>query len=261
MQPKRFRTLIVEDNAADLQRLLQVIGQDLEADLDVLGTYQTLGAAALAIKENPPELLILDIHVGTENGLHLISLFDDFDFEVIVVSADAGSRNLALELSAIEFIHKPIYDSWAIQQALRRLRSGRIGSFKRRLKSYFHNVRTHDVADKLLTLRKQGREGPLEVPLRDILRVEAQRNYSYVYTTQKSNPELLSRNIGHFEKILPQELFIKPNRSNLINAYWIQRDKLDQKNELRLIDGTVLPVSPKRWPKMVRDIHKITGTF
>lgn len=189
----------------------------------------------------------------------MISLFEELDFEVIVITSDSSKATESFALSAIEFIHKPMLDGTPIRQAIHRLGKGQVGSFKRRLQTYYHNVETREAARKKLTLRKQGREGPLEVELKEILRIEASKNYSLVYTTLRTAPELLSRNIGYFEKILPNDLFIKPNRSNLVNAFWIKLDQLDHKGELILKDDTVIKVSPKRWQKLVEMIWAVVG--
>ena len=258
MNEQRYKAIIVEDNPKDLGHLLQLLAS-MDHNLDVLGTYNNVGEAAIAIKKALPDLIFLDIHIGQENGLNLITLFDDLDFEVIVITSDISKSTEAFELSAIEFIHKPLLDATPIRQVIGRLDRGQIGSFKRRLQTYFHNVAANDDAEKKLTLRKQGKDGPLEVPLKDILRIEASKNYSHVYTTLRPTPELLSRNIGYFEKILPSDLFVKANRSNLVNAYWIRQEKLDEKNQLTLKDDTVISVSPKRWQKLVGDILAATG--
>ncbi len=135
MSENNYRAIIVEDDPTDLDNLSRILQADLSQNLLVLGAYDNLGEAAIAIKRTLPDLIFLDIHIGNENGLNLITLFEDLDFEVIVVTSDISKSTEAFELSAIEFIHKPLLDSTPIKHVLNRLDKGQVGSFKRRLQT------------------------------------------------------------------------------------------------------------------------------
>jgi two-component system, response regulator RegA len=99
--------LIVEDDAALRDRLSRAFH---ERGLDVRAAGTADEAARLA-REDPPELVLLDLRVGTDNGLDLIPTLKQIDPETrIVVLTGYGSVATAVEAvrrGAVHYLTKP----------------------------------------------------------------------------------------------------------------------------------------------------------
>jgi two-component system response regulator RegA len=99
--------LIVEDDNPLRQRLAAAFAQ---RGLDVRGAATVAQAEQLA-REDPPELVLLDLRVGNENGLALISTLRDIDPATrIVVLTGYGSVATAVEAvrrGAVHYLTKP----------------------------------------------------------------------------------------------------------------------------------------------------------
>jgi two-component system, response regulator RegA len=99
--------LIVEDDAALRDRLSRAFHG---RGLDVRAAATADEAARLA-REDPPELVVLDLRVGTDNGLDLIPTLKEIDPETrIVVLTGYGSVATAVEAlrrGAVHYLTKP----------------------------------------------------------------------------------------------------------------------------------------------------------
>ena len=99
--------LIVEDDDPLRQRLAAAFAQ---RGLDVRGASTVAQAETLA-REDPPELVLLDLRVGNENGLGLIATLREIDPATrIVVLTGYGSVATAVEAvrrGAVHYLTKP----------------------------------------------------------------------------------------------------------------------------------------------------------
>lgn len=99
--------LIVEDDDPLRHRLAAAFA---ERGLDVRGASTVAQAETLA-REDPPELVLLDLRVGNENGLGLIATLREIDPATkIVVLTGYGSVATAVEAvrrGAVHYLTKP----------------------------------------------------------------------------------------------------------------------------------------------------------
>ena len=99
--------LIVEDDDALRQRLARAF---TDRGLEVRTAATTEEAQRLAT-ENPPELVLLDLRVGNENGLNLIPALKEVDAQTrVVVLTGYGAIATAVEAlkrGAVNYLTKP----------------------------------------------------------------------------------------------------------------------------------------------------------
>jgi len=99
--------LIVEDDEPLRARLARAF---VERGLDVRAAASSADAERLA-REDPPELLLVDLRIGTDSGLTLIPALKKIDPETrIVVLTGYGSVATAVEavrLGAMHYLTKP----------------------------------------------------------------------------------------------------------------------------------------------------------
>jgi two-component system response regulator RegA len=99
--------LIVEDDDALRDRLA---GAFRQRGLDVRAASTVAQAEAFA-RQDPPELVLLDLRVGNDNGLGLVATFKEIDPQTrIVVLTGYGSVATAVEAvkrGAVHYLTKP----------------------------------------------------------------------------------------------------------------------------------------------------------
>ena len=75
-------------------------------------------------------------------------------------------------------------------------------------------MNTKNDADKKLVLQTQ--EGELRLVLKDIVRVEGERNYSYIYLANDKR-KLCTKTLGELEELLDDKGFFRCHKSHLVN--------------------------------------------
>jgi putative two-component system response regulator len=107
-----MRLLIVDDNAANVELLEQVLAQS--GYTDVLSTREAASVAELCTSHRP-DLVLLDLHMPGLSGYDVMAEIRELleppqNLPVLVLTADAtrDARHRALAMGARDFINKPI---------------------------------------------------------------------------------------------------------------------------------------------------------
>ena len=116
-----IKTLIVDDEPlarSELKRFLE-----WESDFQVAGEAQTGEEAILAIRNLKPQVVFLDIHIPTLNGLEVAHILSEFQSPPVVVFVTAYDQYAiqAFEANALDYILKP-YDEIRFKKVCERVR-------------------------------------------------------------------------------------------------------------------------------------------
>lgn len=112
--------IIVDDEPAARRTLRDFCAR--APDLRIVGEYGDAAEALNAIREAAPNLLFLDIQIGTENGVELARALGSDDAPIIVfVTAHDRYAIDAFEVSAIDYLLKP-FDEGRFLKTLERVR-------------------------------------------------------------------------------------------------------------------------------------------
>ena len=110
---RRVRVLIIDDSALMRKVLTDVLGAD--PDIEVVGTASDPLVAREKIKQLNPDVITLDIEMPNLDGLTFLErLMRLRPMPVVMVSAlipkDTEATLQALEMGAVDFIPKPVFD-------------------------------------------------------------------------------------------------------------------------------------------------------
>lgn len=83
------KTVLVVDDERSLRLLCRV---NLELDGHVVHEAGTLAEARALIESEPPDVILLDVHVGSEDGLELLDEVEALDLPVRVVLLSGTSE-------------------------------------------------------------------------------------------------------------------------------------------------------------------------
>ena len=115
------RILIVEDNAANrelLQDWREIEGYEVRCAADLKASYEVLGM-------EPPDVVLLDINLGAENGLGLLAWMrrkaslDSIPVIAVTAHALATEQERILQAGCVACLSKPI-DFKQLREQLRR---------------------------------------------------------------------------------------------------------------------------------------------
>ena len=209
-----IKILVVEDE--------MIIGAKISMQLTSLG-YEVTGIlprgeeAILHVQQNKPDIILLDINLkGKIDGIETarqIQLQNDIPIIYLTANSDEATFNRAKPTRPAAFISKP-FKQLDLQRAIE-LTISRMAEQENGSQPPEHPDDTEQpfiLSDRIFVRHK---EKMVKIMLSDILYMEADRNYSRIFTTTKEY--LLSITLKTIEERLPVKLFQRIHRSYIIN--------------------------------------------
>ena len=201
-----IRVILVDDEPQSCKSLAIKL-KDVAEDVEIIGTYHHPERAITGIRKSKPDVVFLDIEMPGMNGFQLLEKLEEFDFEVIFVTAYSEYMLHALHISAFDYLLKPV-DTEELKVALARLRK----------KMALHQSTLHTKEQLTLlgdTLKDQHApkrlalatlQGIVFLKINEIIRVEALSNYSTFYLISKQKI-MVSKTLKEFEPVLTMQIF------------------------------------------------------
>ncbi len=209
-----IKILVVEDE--------MIIGAKISMQLTSLG-YEVTGIlprgeeAILHVQQNKPDIILLDINLkGKIDGIETarqIQLQNNIPVIYLTANSDEVTFNRAKPTKPAAFISKPFKQldlQRAIELTISRMAEQENGSQPQ--ENPGDTEQPFILSDRIFVRHK---EKMVKIMLADILYMEADRNYSRIFTTTKEY--VLSITLKTIEERLPVKLFQRIHRSYIIN--------------------------------------------
>ena len=243
-----MKILIVEDE--------MVIAANMSLQLTTLG-YEVTGIiprgeeAIMHIKQNKPDIILMDIHLkGKLNGIETVKeIQKNFSIPVIYLTANADDDhfNRAKATNPSAFISKP-FKKLDLQRAIE-LVVNHIKFNNSETNSSEHEKSNTFILSDCIFVRHH--EKMVKVNINDILYIEAERNYCRIYSKEKEY--LLVMTLKDIAAKLPQKHFIRVHRSYVVN--------LSQINEVAtshiVIGRKAIPISKSFKEELLKRLQTI----
>ena len=251
-----IRVVLVDDEVQSCKSLAIKL-KDIAEDIEIAGTFHHPDKAIPGIRKLKPELVFLDIEMPGMNGFQMLEKMEEFDFEVIFVTAYDEYTLNALRISALDYLLKPV-DTELLKNALTRLRkkiSMRENSSqtKEQLELLGETLKEQHAPKRLALATLQG---IVFLKINEIIRVEALSNYSTFYLINKQKI-MVSKTLKEFEPVLTMQNFFRVNRSCIVNTDYIIKYKHEDGGVLELQDGSEVGVGPNRKNELVELLSRI----
>ncbi len=211
------KILIVEDE--------MIIAANISLQLSALG-YEVTGIiprgeeALEHIKQNKPDIVLMDIQLkGELDGIETVRLMQqEQDIPVIYLTANADDAHFAQakDTHPYAFISKPFKKldlQRAIELTINHIQSEKIETSISKIQSGSPFV----LSDSIFV---RNHEKMVKVIIKDILFIEAERNYCRIHLNDKQY--LLVTTLKDMDEKLPKKHFIRVHRSFIVNVSQIQ---------------------------------------
>lgn len=226
--------------------------------INIVAKCPSVPEGVIAINNLRPKLVFLDIEMPEYNGFELLNFFRDIDFEIIFVTAYNDFALKAFEVSAVDYILKPVdIDKLknAVEKAEKRIFSGLQNNKFDVLKETYKTQQFNKIALPVS-------EGLFFVDIMDIVYLEADGSYTEVWM-KDGNKYTVSKKIKFFEDVLVyRPTFFRSHRSYIVNINFIKKySKSD--NALILDNGKVIVISRDRkseFEKQLKDNNITVGS-
>lgn len=199
--------IVIEDQPP-AQRILKKYINDVEI-LELSGVFASALAALDFLKENPVDLLFLDIHLPKLSGIDFLAILPQKPY-VIITTAFSDYAIQGYELDVMDYLLKPF-------------------SFERFLKAVLKVQRQLEKSDARLISSKNDPKSILvkvgydliKIKINNILYIKSEGDYTWLYCCE--DKYLASYPLKHWLEILPAKHFIQIHRSYIVNITHIQK--------------------------------------
>jgi two-component system LytT family response regulator len=213
-----MRAILIDDEP-DARLVLRELLARASSEIDIIGEYEDLESGVEAIKNTRPDVVFLDIQMPNYAGYEIVNFIDKIKFEIIFVTAHDEFALKAFELSAIDYLLKPVKIS-RLSESIERL-NNRIQTKQtvEDYKSLCLSLTEHKI--KTITIIQKNERVPIN--LDQIVVIQAQEAYSVVHT-RTGDKYISSKHLKHFERLLESESnFCRTHKSWLINLNCVER--------------------------------------
>jgi len=257
-----LRTLLADDEPLALRRLKLALSS--MPDIEIVGAVSDGAQAIEAIAATRPDAVLLDIRMPAIDGIAVAEAVASYGAPaVIFVTAFDSYAVRAFETSAVDYLLKPV-EFERLAAALGRARERRDAqSAERRaeeLAAVIAALRTEASTEdppryeSEFWIRDRGRF--LRVPIVDIERIKAERDYVRLYWDRRT---LLHRETMHnLESRLDPNVMLRVHRSAFVNWARLKCVRRDISGRLKVVldTGDEVPVSRAYASRVLADMKQ-----
>ncbi|MBL7828892.1 MAG: response regulator transcription factor [Saprospiraceae bacterium] len=199
------------------------------------------------IRSLHPDLIFLDIEMPGMDGIQVVRQLEHPDQNIIFVTAHNQYAVQAFEMSAVDYLLKPVSGERLIQ-AVHKANIQHQSKIKQKqyelLLELIHQQNNPTTFDSRIAFSMMN-----EIVfswIRNIIWIEAKTNMSFVKLSDHSKELYIAKSIGEYVKMLSKIPDLKlVHRSHLVNRNYVKRF-LREENSIELSDGKHVPVSIER---------------
>ncbi len=237
----KLKTVIIDDEMDAVNFIHSIIREYCPA-LSVIGTANNAMDGIKVIRESNPDLVLLDVEMPHGSGFDLLAQFPEKTFDVIFITAFNHYAIKAIKFSAVDYILKPININEfivAIEKVTEKRSSPSLPN--RNFETLLENLNTASPA-KLAIPTSEGME---YLSTQEIIRIEADRSYSWFYLTGKRKI-LVSKNLKEYQDLLNDRNFFRSHNSHLVNLEHVKKYIRADGGAIEMVDGSQVPISRTR---------------
>jgi two-component system, LytTR family, response regulator len=252
------RAIIIEDEAAGLQNLLNQL-EKYCPDVEVIATGSTNEDLMKIVdeKESQIDVAFLDIQLKGELVFQGLKNLDDIPFDIVFVTAYDKYATKAFDFSAIDYVLKP-FEGEDLRRAVSRVNVMKKNpQTKARLDVLQQNYPAGS-ANAFEKIGVSGLEGIFFVRLRDIVRLEADNNYTHFML--KTNEKITaSKTIKAYEEVLLKLNFVRVHKKHIVNMNYMKTYVKGEGGYLILENNETVEVSRRKKTAMLDILRRMYG--
>ena len=252
---RKLITVIIDDEPDAVDFISSITGEYCP-DLDVCGKANNIKEGVALINELKPDLVFLDVEMPNGTGFELLTHFPEKNFDVIFITAFNHYAIQAIKFSAVDYLLKPININEfieAVNKVVSKRNSG-VRTGNENFDILLENLRTSHPT-RLVIPTSDGRE---YLNPKDIIRIEADRSYSWFFITGR-HKILVSRHLKEFQDLLNDRNFFRPHNSHLINLDFVKKFIRHDGGYIEMTDGSQIPISRNRKDLFLAHMSRFAG--
>ena len=237
-----IKAILVEDEVHCLDTLNMMV-RDYCPEVQVMDICDSAEKGLAAIEKCKPDLVFLDIEMPCMNGFELLGQFKEIPFAVIFTTSYDQYAVKAIRFSALDYLLKPIVAKELVL-AVNRVKMQKAPPSAEQLRMLMDQVQ-----HKILGFTKIAIptiEGFELIPADQVLRCEADDNYTYLFLKNKTKITACRTLKEVEEQLHAFPFFTRVHHSHLVNMNEVTKYMRGEQSYLIMSDGSSVQVSRRR---------------
>jgi two-component system LytT family response regulator len=228
---------VIIDDEENFIASLEILIRKYFPKINIVGEANSVKTGSSIINKHKPKLVFLDINLPDGSGFDILDKTTNNSYEIIFTTSYSEFAVRAFEVSALHYLMKPI--------SVEKLREAIERYEKMHDKDFFDEklkILKESLVDKPQRILLPTSDGKSLFNIADIVRCEADNNYSFVHFNTKQKVHL-SKPLQYLDKILNDLDFVRIHSKHLVNLRYVKNYKSGRKSFVLLTDNTELPIS------------------
>ena len=249
-----FKAIIIDDEKDAIESLELKINQYCH-NVEIVGRAQSVVQGINEIESKNPDIVFLDIRMPDGGGFNLLESIKSKNFELIFVTAYDQFAIKAFKYSAVDYLLKPV-DINELINAIKNIEERKCSTSEitDKYETLLENLKSDTPKKTAIT----SIEGIEYIDIDDIIRIEADKCYSNVYTNEK--PKItVSKNLSEIEKLLSDNKdFFRIHKSHIVNLTNVS--KFTRKiygGSIKMSDNSIVDVSHRKKTEFLKALKNL----
>ena len=246
---------IIIDDEPKARNLLRILVEENCPKITEIFEAGDLLSGVEIIKNEEPNIVFLDIEMPEHSGLEILNFIerDVINFEIIFTTAYSEYAIQAFQLSAIDYLLKPVRPSQvkeAVDKAITLLGKTQISDKLEELKTSLNSSNFKKIGLPVA-------DGIKFVAFDSIIMMEADGMYTKI-SLDNEDDILISKPLKHFVELLQNiPVFYKPHRSYLVNLKFIKQYVKSDGGYILMDNGKAVSVSKEKRDEFLEIVSNI----
>jgi len=248
-----IKAVIIDDEPA-MQDVNRMLLYEYFPEIELSGIAGSVESAVQLIREHKPQLVLLDIELGSGTGFQVLQQVKPYTFKVVFISGYDKYALKAIKFSALDYILKPVNETEfqnAIQKAVNEINN--------------HENQQEQTLHLLESLKKESKPGKLVlktansihiIDIEDILFCNSDNSYTTFYL-ENNEKIMVSRSIREYEELLGDFSFFRPHQSFLVNLNHVRKIDKSDGGFVIMKNKKEIPVSLRQKKKLISLLEKL----
>lgn len=243
-----INAILIDDEKHCLDTL-SILLEEYCPEVHILQKCTSGKAALLAIEQQKPDLVFLDIEMPAMNGFELLEQFREIPFAVIFTTSYDQYAIKAIHFSALDYLLKPI-DPKELIAAVQKVEKRKTLPSLEQFQVLLNQVRFK--GSDFTKMAVPTVEGYELIDTQQILRCEADDNYTHIYLKNKSKV-IACRSLKEVEAQLQGfPSFIRVHHSHIVNLNEVTKYIRGEGGYVIMSDNTTVNVSRSRKESLLK---------
>ncbi len=212
-------TAIIVDDEKHCRETLQKLLQVYCTEITIVEVANSVDDAIPKITKHKPDVLFLDIELGSGIGFDILTQITPIHFEVIFTTAFEQYAIKAVKFSSLDYLLKPI-DPEELRNAVTKAKQKKDQTiYKKQLEMLIHNLKQQPKLNKICLSTADGFEF---INIEDIMYCKANGSYTS-FILKNSISLLVSKHLKEYENLLQEQRFMRTHNSYLVNLKEVKK--------------------------------------